>query len=311
MQSIKDFDAFYETKISPYLHELKKRKRLSSFWMVICIISGLLFIPCLALFLAKESEPGTKAFFFVDVLLLLLGIWQWTANRDHFEDGFKTHIIGQIISFIHPGLTYKSNSYINEIDYKNSGLFRTNIHTYDGDDLISGTYKNVHFKCSELSVSSNVRRDDSDTIFWGLFFAAPLNISFSGGTYVWRNNKLQLPATLADEVFRLMPMPAISKVDCKDGNFEKYYSVFSTDVYEASSLVTAKMMERIMNFKNQINRDITLSFVAGVCYVAIPFDHSLFETFGNDTASKEDVKEYFFTVLLILSIINQLKLYEL
>ena len=311
MEQIKDFDEFYKTRLSPYLHELKKRKRLSSFWMIICVILGLLFIPFLALFLAKESETGTKTTFAVVVVLLIIGIWQWTKNSDNFEDGFKTHIIGQIIAFIHPGLTYKSNTCVNEIDYKSSGLFRQNIRNYDGDDLVSGTYKNVNFKCSEISVSSNQRRDYSDTIFHGLFFAAPLNISFSGGTYIWRNNNLQLPTSIADEAFRLMPMPAITKVDCKDGHFEKCYSVFTTDVYEASSIVTGKMMERIMHFKEQINRDVTLSFVAGICYVAIPFDDPLFETFGNDTASKEDVKEYFFTVLLILSIINQLKLYEL
>lgn len=307
--SIKNFEVFYEVKLLPYIHKLKVQRRLASFWFGITAILGCTFLPFFALVVGTQTETSTKLVFAGITILLLFCIHQCTKNKDAFEDGFKEIIIGQIINFIHPGLSYKSGISVSSVDYKNSCLFRNNYYNYGGDDLVSGVYKNVNFKCSELSVSE-LRRDYTDTIFHGLFFAARLNTDFSGGTYIWRNNNIQLPATIADEHYRMMPMPEVTRVDLLNGSFEKYYSVYTTDINEASAIVTNEMMDRIMNFREQVNRDITLSFVGGICYVALPFDEPLFEASAFSTANKEDVQEYFFTVLLILSIINQLKLYE-
>ncbi len=46
-------------------------------------------------------------------------------------------------------------------------------------------------------------------------------------------------------------------------------------------------------------------------YVAIPIDENLFDLATKDPGDKETVKGYFFSALLVLSIINQLQLSKL
>jgi len=93
--------------------------------------------------------------------------------------------------------------------------------------------------------------------------------------------------------------------------FENNFSVYSTNPSEAGMIVTTAMEERLMRFKKQLNRHIAVSFVAGKCYVAISIKEDLLEPSGFDTDDREEVKKYFFTILLVLSIINQLHLNEL
>ena len=310
MEEIKNFDTFYELKLKPYLDELQSQNKKADHWGTAGVVFGLLLI----LSLATDFTGNARAFIItLSVVLILVSIYNYTKVNDAYEDNFKEHIIRQIVEFIQPGLAYKPNVFINSTNYRNSSLFREYYDDFDGDDLIEGTYKKVTFKCSEINVlrrSGSVSVPDN-RIFRGLFFAAPINYTYKGGTYIWYKEFEQLPASIADERYRLMPMPEVVRVDCRNGEFEKYYSVYGTNVYEASSIVNGEMMKNITAFMKQINRALTLSFVAGTCYVAIPFTEDLFEPQSGDPADKEEIKKYFFAVLLILSIINQLQLERL
>ena len=148
------------------------------------------------------------------------------------------------------------------------------------------------------------------TIFKGLFFVAEINKGFTAGTYIWTYGNQQTGGSLADERYRLMHMPNVYKIKVQDGgaDFENNFLVYSTNPAEAGILMTTAMTERLVRFKNQINRDMAISFVAGRCYVAIVINEDLLEPSGFDTDDREEVKKYFFTVLLVLSIINQLEL---
>jgi hypothetical protein len=311
MERIKTFDQFYDITILPWISRLRRQQMVADYSMMVIVLAGLAFVPLFA-FSMLDDDIGSmfKIAFACCISLLVISCWLYIKNNDAFEDGFKTKVIGQVIQFLHPGLEYKSGTCINEADYKKSSLFRNNIYDYTGDDLIKGTYKNIYFQCSELRVAGATVNSTKALVFRGLFFAARLNISAYGNTYIWCNNNIQLPGSIADEHYRMMPLPPVSRVNCSDGKFEKFYSVFATDTQQAVELITPALMEAIMQFRTQINRDISLSFVEGVCYVAIPFDHSLFEVRSDNACSREDVKEYFFTVLLILSIINELQLYN-
>lgn len=93
--------------------------------------------------------------------------------------------------------------------------------------------------------------------------------------------------------------------------FETAYSVYSNSPAEARHIVDTEMMECLLHFKNQIKRDVRVSFVEGICYVAISIDEDLLEPSILKPGDKKIIKEYFFSILLIFSIINQLRLYKL
>jgi hypothetical protein len=313
MEEIKTFDDFYEQKLGPYLGALADQGKSAYGWGIASVIFAVLIIPVLA-FGLSDAADGLGVVLIPAVLLgTAVSIYNYTKTKDSYEDDYKKKVIEQIITFIHPGLQYRPGICINHTDYINSSLCRGWYDEYGGDDWIGGNYKGINFKCFELEVSrtSTGAYGGDIKVYKGLFFAAPLNVSFSGGTYVWIKGKEQLAASIADERYRMMPMPEVVRVDCRNGEFEKHYSVYTTDVYEAALLIDGQMMQAITNFKKQINRDISLSFVSGVCYVAIPFYENLFEPKENEAGNKEQIKQYFFTVLLILGIIGQLRLDKL
>lgn len=312
MEGIKNFDDFYDIKLKPFLAELEQKGNRAFGWGIAALLFALSVVPVLAFGLNIGIDGGGPLLIIIIIVGTVVSVYQYTRAKDDYEDRYKEQVVQQIIKFIHPGLEYKPGICINHTDYKNSSLCRDWYDDYDGEDWIGGNYKGVNFKCSELHVTRRTgSRSSQPMVYSGLFFAAPLNIAFSGGTYVWIKDNVQLAASIADERYRLLPMPEVVKVDCRNGEFEKYYAVYTTDIYEASSLINAPMMQAIVNFKKQINRDISLSFVAGVCYVSIPFTENLFEPDVDEPGNKEEIKKYFFTVLLILGIINQLRLNEL
>jgi hypothetical protein len=308
MDQIKSFDEFYDIKLKAYLEELQAQNKKAEWWGIGMVAAALLIIPALVFGLSDISGSSGKWIIIWAIATLVLCVYNYTKTNDNYESNFKELIVKQVIDFIHPGLIYKPDICISSVNYKQSGLFRSYYDDYDGDDLVEGTYKNVSFKCSELNVRKMISRY-YETVFKGLFFEAPLTGGkFSSGTYVWLRNNKQLPASIADERYRLMPMPDVVSVNCSNGDFEKYYAVYSTDADEASAIIDAQMMQCIMDFKRQINRDIVLSFVAGICYVAIPFNENLLEPQSDDPADKEAIQQCFFTILLMLSIINKLQL---
>ena len=101
------------------------------------------------------------------------------------------------------------------------------------------------------------------------------------------------------------------KLEQASVDFQNHFAVYSTNPGEAGNILTAAMTERLLNFSKQVNRDIAVSFVAGRCYVAIDINEDLLEPSGFDADDREAVKKYFFTILLVLSIVNQLHLNEM
>ncbi|MEP7229444.1 MAG: DUF3137 domain-containing protein [Ginsengibacter sp.] len=301
MEEIHDFESFYESKLQPFLADLNAESNDASKWSTAGIASLILAIVC---FILGELLAGV-----LFIILLVVCVYKYFSIKDDLTCTFKETIIKEIIKYVSPGAEYSPSKMISSKDYKMSGLFNHVYNHYHGEDFIKGVYKGVTFYCSELEThyKSTGESGDSFDIFTGLFFAAPVNSAFTKATYVWPSEDDQFPRSVADEYFhRFMPLPKIYKLD--NPVFEKYFSMYSTSPSEARIIIDAEMMERIVRFKTQINRDIRLSFVSGICYVAIAIDEDLLEPSVSKPGDKENIKEYFFSILLILSIINQLNL---
>lgn len=303
MDRIQNFDSFYDIKLKPYIDELQQQNKKADRWGIGIIFFAFALIPVFIYGITDASGNLGKILIVVMVALVVISARNYAMISNSFETNFKEQVIKQIIDFIQPGLVYKPDVYMSSAYFRNSGLFINRYNVYDGDDMIEGVYKNISFKCSELNVYERSTRGSVTQIFHGLFFAAPVSNRFSGGTYIYKKDEEQyLPA---------FSMPGIVRLDCRNGEFENYHSVFTTNAKEASVIMSPEMMKSLTGFMSQIRRNITVSVVAGMCYAAIPFSQDLFEPPGPYDHDKEEIKEYFFTVLLILSIINQLKLEKL
>ena len=297
-----DFETFYQTKLYPYLDDLKVQSKSAAKWS----ITGTSFLAAAVIFfIIGQNLAGITG-----CVVVIISIYYYTRQKEDYEDNYKRTVINEIINYLNPGTEYKPSKMISSSDYRKSGLFRYKFDYYDGNDLVKGRYKNVAFYCSELQTQydGGVSGNTQVTIFKGLFFAAPVYNNLTNNTYVWPKNDVQLAASVMDENYRLMPLVNVHPLKTDNPVFENTFRAFTNDTGEAKMILDNEMTERIVKFRDQIKRDIRLSVVNGIFYMAISIDEDLFEPSASNPGDKQKIKDYFFSVLLILSIINQLRL---
>lgn len=312
MVPVSDFDMFYDTKILPVLGKVKAMRQKMKNWEWGCIVSMVFTIGNFAGCQVSEEGQGSTfgSMAAAGGFCLAICISQYARCRDEYLDTFKETCIREILNFLIPGVTYRPGTYVPSKEYRRSGLFRRRYDAFDGEDYIEGTYKEVRFRCSEINTSFNKANNVNEDIFNGLFFIANISPIFQSVTYVWPNGDEQAMG-LEDIHHRYFPIPEVKHMRTENKSFEQYYSVYSASREEADYLLGGDLMNQLVRYRRQIKKPISVSFVKNKCYVAIPLEKNLFEPNHRDPGDKETVKEYFFSVLLILSIINQLHLSRL
>lgn len=303
MEEIKDFESFYNIHLQPSLRNLKLQSNDVSGWSIGVLLSLMFAIFC---FLLQQIMIAM-----LFVILAIFCIYKYSKKRKLFIASYKEIVITEIINYLNRGMSYKPHESIAPVDYEKSCLYRKTYEYYKGSDLITGTYNGVKFYCSELETGydrSSGSGGNQTTIFKGLFFAAPLKIYFPGAIYVWPAGEEQLAQILQDEDYRLFPLPVIYHISINNSIFENSFSMFSSNPSEALSIADQALMERLIKFKNNLQKDIRLSIVNSICYVSISIDKELLKPSVLNPDNKEKIKDYFFNVQLIFEIISQLDL---
>ena len=302
MEEIKDFENFYNTKFKPTLSDLKLQNSDAYGWRIAGLVFLMFAIMC---FFLSQIIVGISLLIFV-----LISIFKYTKKKKLFIKSFKETVIGEIMSYLEPGLIYKPNEYISPADYEKSSLFRKIYDNYEGSDLISGNYNSVNFYCSELETSCEKPSGGNaiTTIFKGLFFAIPLKIYFPGAIYIWPKGEEQLTKNFIDEYYKLFSLPNVYFINLNDNIFENFFSVYSTNPENTASFIDQELRERLINLKEQTGKEIRFSIVAGICYLSTSIDNGLLKPSLSNTDNIELAKEYYVTVQLILNAISQLNL---
>lgn len=310
METVNDFETFYSLKLLPYLEKLKQQRNEMYNWKMLGILSAvgafLFFVSFQASMLSDSLL--LVCFFFI---LLVVSIYFYSKRSDQYLDNFKEKVIGQIITALNPTAVYKPMGFVSQKEYKASGLYRKKYTQFDGDDYWEGIYKNVAFHCSEIETNYEDSTGKVQHIFKGLFFSARLRSNFRGGTYVWGRGEEQLPVSVTDDHHRMFQLPDVRRFDMGNSAFHQHFSVYGLDSSEAAYIIDQPMMQHMLRLKAKLQRKIVFSFVAGRCYVAVPIHENLLEPDPRDITNKETIKTYFFTILLVFSIINELELNRL
>jgi hypothetical protein len=309
MEPVKDFESFYAVNIHPFLQELEDERLSANNWKKFTLFTGAGAFFCFFLNFLKVFPSGMMlagAMF----VMCFTGVFFWTKYNDRYIDDFKEKIIGQIITYIYPSAVYKPMGFISKKEYKASGLYRRRFTHFDGDDYWQCVYNDLAFHCSEIK-SWYEDMAGRENIFKGLFFIADINNMFTGGTYIWIKGKTQLAASIADEHYRMFPLPQVQKVRVSHEDFNKHFSVYTTNAEEASLILSYNMPDHILRIKEKLQKDISLSFVRGKCYIAIPFEEDLLEPVKKNLRDKQQIKNYFYSILLVFNIIRKLELNRL
>lgn len=304
-----DFEQFYEQALLPYLDGLNLEASAYRNWkyFTICTAIGTVLFFSLFQFFHFQSGALLGGILFA---FTLVGIYFFVQKNEKYVDDFKDQVIRKIILHIDEKAVYKPMHFVSKKEYKASGLFRRRFTEYDGDDYWQSVYRHLSFHCSELMV----RYEDSTTattLFKGLFLSVDISPVYAGATYVWTKGDEQLPASVADEQYRMYTLPDVERYTALSEDFKKHFAVYTTHHSQAQYMITSDRQQQMLELKKRTSRDIVFSFVAGKCYIALPMDEDLLEPVKGDLKNKEVYKKYFFTFLLVFNIIKTLELEKL
>jgi Protein of unknown function (DUF3137) len=235
-------------------------------------------------------------------ILLFMSIWFGLAtyigirSNDKFlldyKTEFKNEIITKIIRYLGTqNLEYFSTQYINESNFKLSGLFCTAFNSYSGDDLIIGEINSLKFQCSELHVKDIDSDNETSHIFHGLFFVIdlPVNIQIPFGT---------TNSDFGDEIL-------LDNVE-----FNELFKVFGNDSTEVFYILSSKVLEKMVNYVNKTGQNFQFSFKENKLYIAIEsgflkrfFEPPIFKSLWDYKIYDEIVMDF----KLIFELLNQLE----
>lgn len=217
---------------------------------------------------------------------------------------YKQNIISAIIAELCEEASFQPDRGISEQTFMASNLFSTTPDRYHTEDLITGKIGKTHFMCSEIvAEEKRVTRDSKGRtqvtwidIFRGFFFIADFQKDFQGQTVVFRNSWFKWNASG-------------QRVKLENPEFEKSFDTYSTDQVEARYLLTPGLMEKLLELDRKFPGKITLSFLNSQVLIAIPDSKDHFEaSIWQSQLQNNSVREEFYTLTTLLSIINDLNL---
>ncbi|MEH2166199.1 MAG: DUF3137 domain-containing protein [Nostoc sp.] len=174
--------------------------------------------------------------------------------------------------------------------------------------LIPYIFKNI--LCGEAveskRIESEVLKNEvtrTSLIFKGLFFKAKYNKNSRAVTIV--------QPKLINANTHALNHAKKQLIKLEDPEFAKFFTVYSDDQIEARYVLYTNFMDKIVNFRKKTNRNIYISFVDDMIYIAIEeavenniLDPNLYKS----VLKFAPLREYFETLNLMLGIVEDLNL---
>jgi len=293
----------------------KARKRvLAGFGVLLLAVSYFILVVVL-------TENGGSFLMFLGGILvwggILIVVFLW-ANKatSEYKDLFKDQIVREIIRRHNPEWQYFPEKSISTEDYYESELFKTRHDRFNGDDYVEGAEGDTMFAFSELHTEYKTEHRDSKghkstswhTIFRGLFLFAEFNKAIQGRTFV-------LPDSLQGFLGRFgQKLQSWNKshgelVKLENIEFEKHFVVYSSSQIEARYILTPRIMENLVDFREKWKHKLHLSFKGTRMYFAAGFNESLFEPrLFTSGVRPEDLQKMKHLLDLVSSIIKEMGL---
>ena len=165
--------------------------------------------------------------------------------------------------------------------------------------------KKVDYRVSINGVETSIKLVSLGIVdgFKGLIVRFEMPKYYKGHTVIFENNK-------ENAFVKLLAGSKYEKVELEDVEFNKRFSVYSTDQVEARYALTSGMMERLLNLKQTFkSKYIRASFCGHRLVMAIQADKDLFRlaSVWKETKTK-DYQTMFLEIISILKITDALNL---
>lgn len=283
MDEKKNFEHYFQTELMPVLLPLEERRK--ELLQKMGLACGVVIVAAIIIALIFVGQGGG---FISLVIVAIIGIALvaigFNVMTSAYVRDFKNQVIGQIVHYVGPQLTYRPESGISIEQFRSSGIFCQRIDRYSYEDLVQGYVDKTDIAFCELHAeyktetrnSKGNRQTHWHTLFKGLFFIADFNKHFHGNTYV-------LPDTAEKVLGRFGQMlQGFGKshgelVKLEDPVFEREFAVYSDDQVEARYILSPALMRRMVEFRRKAGGNVYFSFGGGNVNIAISSKKDRFE----------------------------------
>jgi len=286
---------------SPYLEELEKKRKKIFTILIFSIVIIISIIVIIAVILKTDLSALSELFTAGAGIFVL--IYYITVKK--YKNEFKRNVIRILINLFDKNLIYIPEAFISPSKYELSALFDKKYDKYEGEDLVKGETYNVKFEFSDIhtqyKTTDSKGKTHWHTIFRGTFFVSEFNKDFKGSVLVYPDYTEKFLGYFANSLQKLH-FKNLEFVKMDSPAFEKEFKVYASDQILARYILSNSFMEKIVKFKNSINKPLYFSFRNNMMFVAISgnnnFEPPVFRSVYNYDYVKEMLENFYFIITL-------------
>lgn len=275
----------------------------------IMIVASVMFVLALIVYGAMwNNGVRDPRFPLVGAIAIVVAYAMWQHRT--LSKTYKTIVVRRVVGALGHGLTYSADSRFTKQDFLHMDLFNLRVEQWRAEDEICGrknavSYSILEAKATRTEGSGKNRR--TVTIFKGVIMRLDFNKYFQGHTVVIPHSEGEILGGLFGE------SESRGRKDiCRMENveFEKAFSVYSTDQQEARYILTPKLMDLIMRARVRINDGVRMSFHDNSVFLTLPGHGDRFELslFGRRVTPESIVGELAAVVRLAEDLVDTLDL---
>jgi hypothetical protein len=243
--------------------------------------------------------------FLIPVLLFRKKFLKVKAKQDQnqviskeYYSSIKENIISEIIKSFNSSFEYRPTKAISRFDFEQMQVYDSTFlfsNGYSGEDYISGTVGKTQVEFCEFSTGK----------VSGLFLVANFNKNFEETTKVltkvWKKTTVDIGGILDGTNFtetignydhyqknrNYYRTQKLEEVTLENIEFNNFFDVFSSNQIEARYILSAVLIERIMNFKKKYNYDMNFVFIDSKMYFTINWGANMLEPYDISVSLKE------------------------
>lgn len=223
-------------------------------------------------------------FGFIFILPFSLAIFFiWTRfNIKDYKDGYKHFIVSKLVENAEDGFLFKPNALISSIEYVNAE-FNERFDKFLCEDKIEGFLDDDKFEMAELNLKAKqydpeTNREREVCVFSGAFLALTFSSSIDCTTLIRKNKLIDItPSKRMQKQRRNIQIEAVDKIDLDDSEFQKIFDVYSSNRIISTQLLSASVMESLVNFKKTYKLLPEVTIKNNKLYIRFSMEDTLFE----------------------------------
>jgi hypothetical protein len=303
----------FQTKLKPRLEAMEEeRLAIKSSGIKSFILSAIIIYPLFYYIVAEVGyRPRDSEAFLIPIILpFFIAAYAIRNKIKPYRKKYKEQIVKEIFDIVLPGSKIEVEQHISEDTFRKSRIITNRIDRFDGNDLITSKHKGVQFQFSDVHAEESHRDKNGNkrytTIFQGIFFHCVYPKPLINSTVVVPDLAEKYFGKVVGGWMQKMNASRKDPVRLESPEFEKKYAVYGGDQIEARKILTPAIMARILQFNKKTGKLISLSFLDGRMFVAIPAKKDHFEPSIWHTGVRfKDITEMVLTLELITGLIEE------